>query len=344
MYNVCTVGQTREHIVLSRGLGVNQLLVAINKLDSTEPAWSQSRFQHIKDTILPFILKSGFNAKRVRFVPVSGLTGENMGNDNDSANRTSSINKSAAAQTNSNAQLKKWYSGPTLIDAIDKFTPAQRHVDKPLRFIVVDVFSEGKGVTASGRVAQGTLRVGETVAVQPLGDHAAVSRIEHGSASSASPYGLGSSNIIDEVEVEDRSKIAVAGDSADVVLTGIDVARVSPGSVLCHESDPVPIKKKIRAKILVMENLSVPIIRGAQVSLHMHSVDVPASISKLISRENSKTPHVKPRVLSGGMNATVEITISERLCLEEYSVCRALGRFVVRRSGETIAVGVVEEL
>lgn len=313
------VGQTREHIVLSRGLGVSQLLVVVNKLDRTVPAWSQARYDHIKNTVLPFILRSGFNAKRVRFVPVSGLNGDNVNN------------------SESKSQLFNWYKGPSLIDAIDNFKPAQRNVDKPLRFVATDVFGEGKGMTVSGRVVQGTVKVGDIVVVYPIGDRAVVNNIDHGSAFSGRSIGS-----IPNSSAADR-KTAVAGDSVDIVLPDIDISRVSPGAVICPVGKPVPLKRKILAQIVVMDNLSVPIINGTQVSLHIQSVDVPAVISKLVKVTGSKLK-TKPRRLLSGNNATVEIKFSERLCVETYTECKSLGRFALRRGGQTIAVGIVEQL
>ena len=101
------------------------------------------------------------------------------------------------------------------------------------------------------------------------------------------------------------------------------------------------------ARVLVMDRLAVPIIRGSQVLLHMHSIDVPAVMSRLIStaRKGDPNPRLNPRVLSGGTTATVEITLSERLVIEESSQCKgSLGRFVLRRGGDTVAVGLIDKV
>jgi elongation factor 1 alpha-like protein len=133
-----------------------------------------------------------------------------------------------------------------------------------------------------------------------------------------------------------------------LVITGIDIARISVGNVLSDAASILrpKIKKKMKAKILVMEKLAVPIIRGSQVLMHMHCLDVPAVISNILSkvnkRDGSNVP--KPRVLTGGSNATVEIKLNEKICLETYSDCRSLGRFVLRRGGDTVAIGIIEEI
>lgn len=175
------------------------------------------------------------------------------------------------------------------------------------------------------RVVQGVVQTGDKLVVLPIGDDSFVSRI--GAAG---------------------DDFAMAGDTVDIALGNIDLARMTPGCILCHTHLTLrpPIRKKMQAKILVMEQLQVPIIRGAQALLHMHSIDVPAVISKLIAvmgRDGSILKE-RPRVLTGGANALVEITLQEKVCLESYSDCRALGRFVLRRGGDSIAVGIIEQV
>ena len=294
------VGQTREHIILARGLGVSQLIVAVNKLDAAEPPWSQERFIEIQSRLTSFLQANGFNMKRVRFIPISGLTGVNVKNAPSSSrmrgeNDDSSVAASAAAELS-------WYKGPTLLEGINTFEPAKRNIEKPLRVIISDVYVEGKGVTVKGRVIQGIVSAGDRVVVLPIGDEAVVNRVEHGvglgaTSPSSSPYSYAKSELSskdNEVEME-RMKVAVAGDSVDLSLLGIDVARMSPGNILSDagSGERPPIRKKIYAKILLMEQLSVPIIRGAQVLLHMHSLDIPAIVSKLISATNRKDGSLK---------------------------------------------------
>merc|ERR1711890_99182 len=71
-------GQTREHALLAYTLGVKQLIVAVNKMDSTEPPYSEARFEEIKKEVSSFIKKVGYNPAAVAFVPISGFHGDNM--------------------------------------------------------------------------------------------------------------------------------------------------------------------------------------------------------------------------------------------------------------------------
>merc|ERR1712168_500075 len=71
-------GQTREHALLAYTLGVKQLIVAVNKMDSTEPPYSQNRFEEIQKEVSGYIKKIGYNPATVAFVPISGWHGDNM--------------------------------------------------------------------------------------------------------------------------------------------------------------------------------------------------------------------------------------------------------------------------
>lgn len=93
-------GQTREHALLVRSLGITQLAVAINKLDTV--AWSQQRFDEIRDKLKLFLRQAGFRENDVSFVPCSGLTGENL------------------IQKPTEKELQAWYSGPCLIEVLGK--------------------------------------------------------------------------------------------------------------------------------------------------------------------------------------------------------------------------------
>jgi elongation factor 1 alpha-like protein len=101
-------GQTKEHIMLARGLGVTQIIVAVNKLDIE--GWKEERYNEIQSEVRDYLLKQEFKPRRIQFVPISGLTGENVKERTDS-------------------QLLKWYKdSPTLLEAIDNFFPVNRQL------------------------------------------------------------------------------------------------------------------------------------------------------------------------------------------------------------------------
>jgi len=71
-------GQTREHALLAYTLGVKQLIIGVNKMDSTEPNYSEARFKEIEKEVSQYVKKVGYNPKAVAIVPISGWHGDNM--------------------------------------------------------------------------------------------------------------------------------------------------------------------------------------------------------------------------------------------------------------------------
>merc|ERR1711962_1170056 len=71
-------GQTREHALLAYTLGVKMMIVGVNKIDNTEPPYSETRFLEIKKEVESYVKKVGYNPKSVAIVPISGWHGDNM--------------------------------------------------------------------------------------------------------------------------------------------------------------------------------------------------------------------------------------------------------------------------
>merc|ERR1719412_1346674 len=115
---------TREYALLAYTLGVKQLIVACNKMDSTEPPYSQARFEEIQKEVQNFIKKVGYNPVAVPFVPISGWHGDNM--------IKASENMSWYKGWNVERKEGK-ASGMTLLEALDAVIPPTRPTDKPLR-------------------------------------------------------------------------------------------------------------------------------------------------------------------------------------------------------------------
>jgi len=304
-------GQTREHAVLVRSLGVSQLIVAVNKLDTVD--WCQERFNFIVEKLKQFLKSSvGFRDSDVSYIPVSGLTGENL-------------TKTTGALT--------WYTkaNGTLVDAIDSLKPPLRLFDKPFRMAASDVFkpSIGSGIAVAGRIESGFVMANDKVLVQPMNEVATVKNIE-------SAEGV---PLLDGV--------AFAGEHVSLVLTSIDAASVGAGSVIVDPAAPLPVTKLFRAKIVVFA-VDVPITKGYTCILHHGSVQAAASVKKLLGLLDKATGEVaqntkKPRLLTKGNNAVVEIATETPVCLDLYANSKELGRFMLRTGGKTIAAGMVAD-
>ncbi|HDD63569.1 MAG: translation elongation factor EF-1 subunit alpha [Thermoprotei archaeon] len=142
---ISAAGQTREHIFLASTMGIRQMVVAVNKMDTVN--YEQKRYEEVKQGISKLLKIARYNPAKVPFIPVSGLKGDNL------VERSPNM---------------PWYKGPTLIEALDLFEEPPRPVDKPLRIPIQDVYSiTGVGTVPVGRVETGVLKPGDRVIFMP---------------------------------------------------------------------------------------------------------------------------------------------------------------------------------
>ncbi len=148
--------QTKEHAFLARTLGVGQLIVAINKMDTVN--YDENRFNEVKSQVENLLKTIGYKTDEIPFIPVSAYYGDNVAKKSDKT---------------------PWYKGKTIVEAFDDFKVPEKPVDKPLRLPVQDVYTiTGVGLVPVGRVETGKLKVGDKVIVMPSGVVGEVKSIE----------------------------------------------------------------------------------------------------------------------------------------------------------------------
>ncbi|XP_043801631.1 HBS1-like protein isoform X3 [Apis laboriosa] len=297
-------GQTREHALLLRSLGISQLAVIVNKLDTVD--WSKERFDEIVSKISIFLKQAGFK-DNVIFVPCSGLSGENI-------------------LTKPKESLFNWYKGPTLVDVIDNFKCPERHINKPFRFSINDIFKgTGSGFCVSGHVETGMVSLGDKILILPRNETAVIKSLQ-----------------IDEISITN----AFAGDQVSLTLSGIDQQNVGIGDIICNPQNPVPVTLCFQAHIVVF-TVKVPIIKGLPIVIHQQSLVQPGVITKLIAQLHRTTSEMikkKPRCLPKNSSAIIEITMQNPICMELYKDIKQLGRVMLRVEGTTIAAGLVTKI
>ncbi|CAN8001923.1 unnamed protein product, partial [Ixodes hexagonus] len=300
-------GQTREHTLLVRSLGVSQLAVAINKLDNV--SWDEGRYRDITGKLQSFLRQAGYREADFTFVPCSGLTGVNL-----------------TEPPSKDEGLAKWYSGPCLVDVIDAFKPPERPVSKPFRLCVSDVFKGmGSGFCVSGRIDAGGVSNGDRVLVMPVGEQGSVKGIT-----------------IDDMPTSH----AFAGDQVALTLSGVDIINVVVGSFLCDPSVPIRVGTRIQCRVVVF-NVEVPLTRGFPLVLHYQSTSEQASVRRILSQLHKGTGEVvrhKPRCLTKNTSGIIELKVSRPICVELYKEFKELGRITLRSGGSTVAAGVITEV
>ncbi|KAJ2158921.1 hypothetical protein IW139_005071, partial [Coemansia sp. RSA 353] len=228
-----------------------------------------------------------------------------------------------------------WYRdgdspGACLVELLDTFEQPQRVVAGAFRLAVTDFFRGGTAgsagsISASGRIAQGNVQVGDTVTVVPGGASGVVRAIDVG------------------FEAQDW---AVAGDEVVIQVHGLDMQQLALGAVLCGPEQPITAVTCFEAQIAVFDP-AVPITNGFPALVHVQSVSVQGSVRRIIETFDARTGEVKrrnPRHIRKGATARVEIVTESALCLELFKDAKDLGRIMLRRGGETVAAGIVTAL
>lgn len=299
-------GQTREHAILVRSLGVNQLGVVINKLDTV--GWSQERFTEIVTKLKSFLKQAGFKESDVTFTPCSGLTGENL---------TKKAQESA---------LTSWYSGPHLLDVIDNFKIPDRAIDRPLRMSVSDIYKgTGSGFCISGRVETGVLCLNDKVLVGASREQAQVKSITMDEFPQTSVF---------------------AGDQVSVTLAGVDINNVTVGCIICDPQTPIPVTLRFQARIIVFNvkvpiTMGFPVLLHHQSLIEPAVV---CKLAALIHKSTGEVVKKKPRCLGNNSCALVELETTRPICIERYADFKELGRIMLRVAGVTIAAGMVTKI
>ncbi|ESQ41013.1 hypothetical protein EUTSA_v10012906mg [Eutrema salsugineum] len=300
-------GQTREHARVLRGFGVEQVIVAVNKMDIV--GYSKDRFDLIKQHVGSFLHSCRFKDSSLTWIPLSAMENQNL----------------VAAPSES--RLSSWYQGPCLLDAVDSVKSPDRDVSKPLLMPICDVVrstSQGQ-VSACGKLEAGAVRPGSKIMVMPSGDQGTVRSLERDS---------------------EACSIARAGDNVAIVLQGIDANQVMAGGVLCHPDYPVSVATHLELMVLVLEG-ATPILLGSQLEFHVHHAKEAATVVKLVAMLDPKTGEAtkkSPRCLTAKQSAMLEVSLQYPVCVEIFSESRALGRVFLRSSGRTVAMGKVTRI
>ena len=137
--------QTREHVFLARTLGINELIIGINKMDVVD--YSEDEYTDVVDEVKQLLKQVRFDTEDASFVPISAFEGDNVAETSDEMS---------------------WYGGPTLLEALNDLPEVEPPTDAPLRLPIQDVYTiSGIGTVPVGRIETGTMHPGDMVSFQP---------------------------------------------------------------------------------------------------------------------------------------------------------------------------------
>lgn len=299
------VEQTRRHLAVVALLRVPHVVVALNKIDLVD---GQHGARDVYESVTADVeeLADVLRLPDLSVVPLSALRGDNV------------VERSAATP---------WYSGPTLLDLLESL-PAETEADEPMRFPVQLVIRPQQGAVDpayvdyrgyAGHVASGVVRVGDEVVVSPSGRRTSVVGIDRAGESveeASAPLSV-TLRLADQVDVS-RGDLIAAATWAPCPVTSVD-------AVLCWLAE-------------------TPLTPGARVLVKHGTRTVRARVAQIHERLDIGSLTVEP-ASEARLNDLVKVSVvlAEALPVEEYSVSRDGGSFLVLdpHDGATLAAGMV---
>jgi len=291
--------QTRRHAYILGMLGLGQVIVAVNKMDLVD--YSKEVFTQVSSETREFLTKIGIAPTYI--IPISAREGDNI------ATRSTKMN---------------WYSGPTILEALDTFQKTETRDQNPLRFAVQDVYNiDGKRIIV-GRVEAGTLRRGDEIIVLPSGERTAVQSIEE--------------------FMKENVQEAPTGKSIGITLR--DKLFVDRSCVLCRIGEKMPtLVREVRGNLFWMSR--EPLRRGENVVFKLSTQEAPCTVKTIKRRIDSSTLETieeNAEVLCDREVGEVVLSLDKDIIVEDFNKTPELGRFVIERDYNISGGGIVTGL
>jgi len=271
--------------------------------------YNQDVFNKVKEDMSTLMKSVGYNPEKIKFVPIASLPGDNLVNKSDKLS---------------------WYTGPTLVEAINDLEAPEKPTNLPLRLAIQDVYSiTGIGVVPVGRVETGVMKVGDKVIVVPARD------------------GKGIIGEVKTIEMHhEQMKEAEPGDNIGFNVRGIGKKDIARGDVLGHVDNPPTVATEFTAQIVILNHPSV-VTTGYTPVFHIHTAQVACQIIAIEKKLNPATGEVlaeNPDFIKNGDAAIVRIRPTTPLVIERQKEIPHMSRFAIRDSGTTVAAGMCIDL
>lgn len=292
--------QTREHVFLSRTLGVSQLIIGMNKIDATTPPYDEKTYLQAKEEISKLLKMVGYKTDDIPFIPMSGLMGDNLAKPSENM---------------------KWWKGPTLLQALNNLKVPQKPTSLPLRVPVQDVYTiAGVGTVPVGRVETGVMKKNDKIVFQPANVVGEVKSIEmhHEEALQAEPG--------------DNIGWNVRGVSKKDIRRG-DVCGHP-------EKPPTVAKEFKAQIVVLQHPSAISAGYTPVFHCHTSQIacTITQILAKLDPRTGA-VKEQNPAFIKAGDAAIIMVTPSKPMVIEKVKEIPQLGRFAIRDMGQTIAAG-----
>ena len=299
--------QTKEHLWLLRTMGVKEIAVNINKMDTVD--YKEDAFNKAKEDVSALLKVVGIDAEKTTFLAVSGLKGDNV---------------------KEKSENMPWYKGPTLYDQLDLFEEPKKPTDLPMRMPVQDVYEiTGIGTVPVGKIETGVMKIGQKVIVLP------------------GRSGTGVEGEVKSIEMHhEQHQEAPAGFNVGINVKGVGKKDIARGDVICDAAKPATIAEEFTAQVAIINHPTV-VAKGYTPVFHVHTAQVPCQLTEILHKIDPKSGQPsdeKVDFLKNGDVAMVKFKPMGNLVIESSKENPHMARFAIRDAGATVAAGVCTEL
>ena len=274
--------QTREHVLLARQVGVPYIVVALNKVDMVD---DEELLELVELEVRELLTQYEFPGDDTPIIRMSAL-------------------KALEGDPAAEAQVLE------LMDAVDSYIPEpERVIDKPFLMPVEDVFTiTGRGTVATGRVEQGTVKVGEQVeivGIRPKTTTTVVTGVEM------------FRKLLDQGQ---------AGDNIGVLLRGTKREDIERGQVLAKPGSITP-HTEFTAQVYVLSKEEggrhTPFFNNYRPQFYFRTTDVTGEVTLPEGTEMAMP----------GDNTEMQVKLIQPIAMAEGL------RFAIREGGRTVGAG-----
>lgn len=300
-------GQTKEHALLAKTMGINKLIIVINKMDDDTVMWNKDRYDFIVNKLKIFLRKTcGFKIRKdVIFIPISGLNGINI---------TDNINK----------KICNWYKNNCLLTQLDTVNTKNNLFNKPFRMPINDKKIDS-GVIIEGKIESGTLKIGDELIIMPINKKVKIHSIKLYNGD-ALDIAYPNENIF--INIKDKSIYN----------------EIKKGFVLSSVIDKIPVTNKIKVQIRILDlPKSNPLfVKNMNLQIHIHTLSMMCNVEIIYNISKNKKGDCKEKsIIYTTSNTTINAILSFKntISIEKYCIFKRLGCFGLRSGHSTIGIG-----
>ena len=292
--------QTKEHVYLSKVLGIKQLIIALNKIDAVN--YDEKKFNEAKEAVSKLLSSVGFKVAEMPFVPVSAYLGDNVFKKSDKM---------------------PWYKGGTLFETLDNHIKAvERPLNKPLRMSIQSVLNiTGVGAVVTGKIETGVMKPGDKVVIEPAGVPAEIKTMEM--HHKQLPQAIPGDNIGVSMKGVDKKNVK-KGDMVGKPDNPPTVAKEFTGQIIVLQHPTVMTKGYTPVFHLHTAHVAGKIIE----------------IIKKIDPKTGAEVTTDKDLLRTGDAAIIKVQPLQPVVIEKQSDFPELAKFAIRDMGKTVAAGI----